>query len=123
MREKLNRFWRRNNQWIVAILSIVFIFRILPDIMYFVDSTFSTFSADVLNIPLIALAFMFIGITGILLYLRWGFPSAYKKLDELFNSNKLNEWENSQAILKLFLALSVIYAASVLAVSGIAAIL
>jgi len=103
---KLLRFLKRYSEFLSIPLGLLLLWY-SPGLLRLIDPTAAAFDWGVLQIPILAIVFLFV-FTGIVwLYIRITFPKGYKLLDDLFqNKNKeLTQWQRSKLVLSLFLSL------------------
>ena len=122
--KKLWSLIKRNNEFTFIIGLIVLIWYFIPPLLRLYDPQAGEFGIEMLYVPLIAGIFFFIGLLFVWLYIKLVFPKGFKILDDLFhNTEKMESWQKSQVVLRLFGCLVALYAISLLAVTGISAIM
>ena len=121
--KKLFKWFKNKNEFTFIIILIVFIWFLAPKLLRLIDPETGEFGAEVLYVPLIAGIYFFVGLILIWAYILLIWPDGYKILNDIFNVSKLTPWQKSQIILRLFISLIALYAISLLAVTGISAIM
>lgn len=121
---KIWKWFKKNNEFTFVILLIAVIWYAAPPVLRIIDPQAGQFGVEILYIPLIAAIFFFVGLITIWTYLKLVYPKGFKILDDLFKDSEYYEkWENSRLLLRLFGWLVVLYSVSLLAVTGISAIM
>lgn len=122
--KKFLRWLKKRNEYTFVAAFVLLIWYAAPPLLRMVDPQAGAFGIEMLYVPLIAAVFFFVGLMIIWAYIRLVFPNGYNLLDELFEKTKsLETWERSQLMLRLFGWLVVLYAVSLLAVTGVSAIM
>jgi hypothetical protein len=121
--KKLIKWFRRHNEFTFVIALIALIWWGAPPLLRLIDPQAGEFSISMLYIPLIAAIFFFIGLLIIWAYMKLVFPRGFKILDNLFEQDNYTLWEKSNILLRFFGYLVALYAISLLAVTGISAIM
>jgi len=122
--KKFLRWLKKRNEYTFVAAFVLLIWYVAPPLLRMVDPQAGAFGIEMLYVPLIAAVFFFVGLMIIWAYIRLVFPNGYNLLDELFEKTKsLEIWERSQLMLRLFGWLVVLYAVSLLAVTGVSAIM
>jgi hypothetical protein len=122
--KRLIHWIRRHNEFTFVVFLIILIWYAAPPLLRLIDPQAGEFGVEMLYIPLIAGIFFFVGLLLIWAYLKLVFPKGFTLLDDLFeNSEKLTIWQKSQLVLRLFGWLVVLFAMSLLAVTGMSAIM
>jgi len=118
-------YWiRKKNEFTFVITLVILIWFFVPVLFQKMDPEVGEFSLEILYIPLIAGIFFFIALLFIWIYIWLVWPKSYRLLDEVFvESEKLSTWERLQVLLRLFCYLVILFAVSLLAVTGISAIM
>ena len=118
------QFLRKKNEFTFVILLIVLIWHFMPIIFQKFDPQAGEFSIEILYIPLIAGIYFFIALLFVWAYMALVWPKGYKMLDEIFkNDSNMRLWEKVKVLLVLFSCLVFLFAISLLAVTGISAIM
>ena len=118
------KWLRQNNEFTFVIVLIALIWWGVPPLLRLSDPQAGEFSIEMLYIPLLAGIFFFVALLFVWAYMKLVFPKGFKLLDDLFETNEnLSPWEKSQLILRLFGWLVVLMSASLLAVTGISAVM
>jgi len=122
--KKVFGFLRKHNEFTFVIALIALIWYGAPPLLRLVDPQAGEFGIEVLYIPLIAGIFFFAGLLIIWTYIKIVYPKGFRVLDDLFeDSETYTRWEKSNILLRLFGWLVVLYAVSLLAVTGISYIM
>ena len=122
--KKVWKWLRKNNEFTAVIALIVVVWYLVPPILRLIDPQSGEFGVEVLYVPLIAGVFFLIGMLFVWMYLKLVFPTGFDLLDNLFETNgDITKWERLQIILRLFQSLVILYAVSLLAVTGISYIM
>lgn len=115
---------RRKNEFTFVLALVILIWFFVPRLFRMFDPQAGEFSIEILYIPLIAGIYFFIALLFIWTYIWLVWPRGYKLLDQVFiQSEKLTSWERLQVLLRLFSCLVALFAVSLLAVTGISAIM
>lgn len=122
MRKGLN-WLKRHNEFTFVIALIALIWYAAPPLLRLIDPQAGEFGIEMLYIPLIAAIFFFIGLLIVWMYLKLVFPKGFEVLDNLFEQQNYTIWEKSNILLRLFGWLIVLYSVSLLAVTGMSAIM
>ncbi|MBN2774705.1 MAG: hypothetical protein JXR31_10680 [Prolixibacteraceae bacterium] len=121
---KLVCWLRKKNEFTFVIALVILIWFFVPKLFQLFDPEVGEFSLEILYIPLISGVFFFIALLFIWLYIWLVWPKGYRLLDDVFiQSEKLSTWEKLQVLLRLFCCLVILFAVSLLAVTGISAIM
>ena len=121
---KLLKWIRQNNEFTFVIALVAVVWFAAPPLLRLIDPQAGEFGIEMLYIPLLAGIFFFVALLFVWAYMKLVFPQGFRLLDDLFESSKkLSSWEKSQLILRLFGWLVVLFSASLLAVTGISAIM
>jgi len=122
--KKLIRWFRKNNEFTFVVALVLVIWYLAPVLLRLIDPQSGEFGVEVLYIPLIAGVYFLMGMLFVWVYLRLVFPVGFDLLDKLFEVNgEITKWEKLQVILRLFQCLVILYAACLLAVTGISYIM
>jgi Na+/melibiose symporter-like transporter len=121
--KRIIKWLRESNETLGAVLLIIIIWYLIPPLLRIIDPKAGQFGVEVIYVAFIAVMYCLIGLLFIWVYLRIAFPKGRKLLDDLFEDSKLTAWQKSQLILRLFGWLVVLYAVSLLSVTGISAIM
>lgn len=123
MKKTLN-WLKRHNEFTFVIALIALIWYLAPPLLRQVDPQAGEFGAEILYVPLIAAIFFFAGLLFIWAYMKLVYPKGFKVLDDLFeDSQTYSKWEKSNILLRLFGWLVVLFSVSLLAVTGMSAIM
>jgi hypothetical protein len=115
---------RKKNEFTFIIALIIIVWYVTPALFRLFDPQAGEFSIEILYIPFIAGIFFFIALLFIWAYIALVWPEGYKILDIIFQkTEKLETWQKLQVILRLFACLVALFAISLLAVTGISAIM
>jgi len=123
----MRKIWKwilRNNEFTAVLALIAVIWYAMPPLLRLIDPQAGEFGVEVIYVPLIAGLFFLVGILFVWFYIKLVFREGFKILDDLFiNTKSLSEWEKRQLLLRYFGWLIVLYSISLLAVTGLSAIL
>ena len=120
----LLKWFRQNNEFTFVIALILLVWYGAPPLLKWIDPQAGEFSIEMLYIPLLAGIFFFVALLFVWAYMKLVFPKGFRLLDDLFETNdNLTSWEKSQLILRLFGWLVVLFSASLLAVTGMSAVM
>lgn len=122
--KKIIEWFRKKNEFTFVVILIALIWHFVPMLLRVIDPEAGEFGVEMLYVPLIAGIYFFIGLLFVWAYMALVWPAGYKLLDEVFNENQgSTKWEKLQVLLRLFACLVALYAVSLLAVTGISAIM
>ena len=120
---KLLKWLRRKNEFTFVIALIALIWYAAPGMFRMIDPQSGEFGIEVLYVPFIAGIYFFIALVFIWAYMALVWPKGYRLLDTVFETENLTSWERLQALLRLFGCLVALFAVSLLAVTGLSAII
>jgi hypothetical protein len=125
--EDMKKIWKwikEQNETIGTFLLIIAIWYLIPPVLRnTIDPQAGEFGSEVLYVPFIAIIYSLIGLLFVWYALRVNFPKARKLLDDVFEMEELTLWEKLQFLSRLVLCLIILYAVSLLAVTGISVIM
>ncbi|OQB81376.1 MAG: hypothetical protein BWX87_00641 [Bacteroidetes bacterium ADurb.Bin123] len=122
--KKIASLLRKKNEFTFIIALIVVIWFAGPRLFRLFDPQAGEFSIEILYVPFIAGIYFFVALLFVWAYIALVWPKGYQMLDMVFDkTEKLETWEKLQVLLRLFACLIALFAVSLLAVTGISAIM